>query len=937
MKRSSSDIRYKLHRHYSSTELAGYWLRNSRFVAFNGICTVYALLANDIRLAFTCGSGNDIFFDVSLFFVIGVFILDICACIIQKPDYPFSFDFLADVLSTILLLSDASLISNSIIFSRIVNGSPAVNPIVSFITTSGKQLRLIRVVRTLERSVLFKYIQRRFSGIPNGDDGESSRAFETFEDEDEELQRILELEKTSPQLARLVSLSTSPRSSSSRRRISAVSSSSSRRTSRQQITEAIRPLPNESKVGIKLTEANTQKVGILIILCASVAPLVSTHESPSSIMIPSLRNLSPDSPFFELEISSVINNLIYDSSLTTRIGWLGYRGTTISQVRLNTQYYGGLEFEASQIQDNWDLYCEGSDFQNFTFVSLLPELIHVCPEGQYRRMIEVSYWVNEDFLLILDERKNVEWQAIFGLIQIGVTIILMLVLSVLFNSDCERLLLIPMNRLVYIMRAIQADPLCANTLIDKEMNTEIEYRTAKTEYESRGWARRMWPRRKPRILCEESYREFATRENTMLEQTILKFGSLLVVGFGEAGASMVSSIVRNPNQAWVGMESEAIFAHVGICDFDTVTDVLQDGIVVLVNQLAEIIHGLVDEYGGFTSRNTGSGFSLMWRLPLKTDDHAEEITKRMCDLALLAIVDIQVAIRKAPALAIYSSHPHLMMRLPGYKVRVRSALHVGKAIEGPVGSTEFKIEAAYLGSDVVWTEKLTKLANDIYSTSIILSAVFIESLSGVFTPQCRQIDVVALEQDAQKITKIYAFDIDINAVPTCQFRIDEEFIQVRNPQLRAYLIRDARRQRRDRKTDNQSEFDPEQHVLRGDRIISRRKYISSNAKLFEQIYKKSLLNYECGEWEIARRSLRQCIMFWVTHNSEGGGVRKMNNADSIHTKHVRSSTLTRIQTSSDKQLIELPLDLELVDGPSLAMLKYITSHPIDQLPAYRKI
>lgn len=922
--------------HNSPSDSAGWWIKTSRLGTFIGICTVYALLANDFRLAFTCGSGYDILFDLSIFLVIGIFAVDIFANIIKKPDYPFSFDFLADSISTLLLLSDVSIVSNSFIYSPSVNGSYNISPIVSFVITSGKQLRLIRVVRTLERSSFFKFVQRRFSGI-SYDDRDRKKHDSEFEHEDEELQGILDSEKTSPQLARLLSLNTSPRSSSSRRRISAVSSSSSRRASRQQNTLETTSQPNESKVGRKLTESNTRRVGILIILCASVAPLVSMHKSPSSIMIVSLQNFTPlSSPLFELEMASVINNLVYDPSITTRIAWLGYRGNSLPHKQLDQQYYPAITFEAYEIARNWDLHCEELPREDYVLVSLLPELLHTCPGTQYRRMIEVSYWFQDDFMLILDERKNIEWQAIFGLIQIGVTIVLMLVLSVLFNSDCERILLIPMNRLVYIMRAIQADPLCANTLIDKEMNTEIEYRAAKTEYESRGWTRRIWPRRRPMILSKEAYREFATRDNTMLEQTILKFGSLLVVGFGEAGASIVSAIVRNPNQSWSGVETEAIFGYVSICDFDTVTDVLQDGIVVLVNQLAEIIHGLVDEYGGFTSRNTGSGFSLIWRLHAKTDENADAITRRMCDLALLAMMDIQVAIRKAPALAIYSSHPHLMMRLPGYKVRVRAALHVGRAIEGPVGSSDFKIEAAYLGSDVVWTEKLTKLANTIYSTSLILSSAFVDSLSSTLKTNCRQIDVVSLEQNGQRLTEIYTLDIDLSALQTCRFRLDEEFIHVRNPQLRAYLLRDARKRRREYKTNIQLGYDPGQDVQKGDSVIARRKYMSSNAKLFEQIFKKSLLNYACKEWEIARRSLRQCIMFWVTHSSDGG-MRKSNSTDAINSQHIRSSTLTRIQTSSDQQLINLHLDLDLVDGPSFAMLKFIITHSGEQPHAYRKI
>jgi len=901
------------------THITVFWLQNIYITILVNVCTMYALLADDIRLAATSGTTTDIWFDSALFTCIMVFVMDIIAHVARKSDYVLTFDFLAASLSTISLLADLTSISESFIYTPVPNRTPSPDTILLVGLTGGKQLRLIRVVRTIERSYLFKRILGHISGsweVPVGQPGS------TDEDEDE-IDRIIDMERLSPQLARLINPNSSPRSSmrSSRRRESAISSSSSRRGSKPRTSQSSVVFnSSESKVGTQLSQSNTRKVGVLIILCASLAPLVNSHDSTPNEVNLLLRNF--DSNLGKSDLVDTANTFSGDA--ISRIAWVGF--TIDSQITAI----------------GWNLTCSCPQWpiplSNYVFVSLLTDNPTQCPEPAFRRSRELSFWKSDKVMIILDERESVQLQGIFGLIQITFTILLMLILSVLFNSDCNKLLLIPMHRLVGIMRSIQMDPLCANTLIDKEMNTEIEYRNAKNEYETGGKISRLFTR-KPKILQTESYREIATLDNMLLEQTILKFGSLLVVGFGEAGASLVGGIIRNEklplSHFSSGIEAEAVFGYIGICDFDTVTDVLEDGIVMLVNQLAEIVHGIVDEYGGFTVRNNGNSFSLIWKLPIEKDsERAIAERRRVCDLALLAMADIQIAIHKAPALSVYCKHPHLMMRLPGYRVRLRSSLHVGTAIAGAVGSSDFKIEASFLGTDIVWTQKLMQLGNDIYNVPIILSSAFVGSLSQKFSGLCRHIDIVVI-QGEQTEAGIFTFDMDLEAIRICQFRMNEEFIQVRNPQLREYYLRDARKRRRERKADIDNNFDPSDHFASGDGFIVRHKYISSNAQLFYQIFKKCFLNYLCGEWEISRRSLRQCILFWVTHNPNSSN--RLRGLTDANTTRRRTSIMTTIQTSTDEQLANMPHDMSLVDGPSLAMLKLIITQSFTTFDGHRKI
>merc|ERR1719453_289778 len=108
-------------------------------------------------------------------------------------------------------------------------------------------------------------------------------------------------------------------------------------------------------------------------------------------------------------------------------------------------------------------------------------------------------------------------------------------------------------------------------------------------------------------------------ETVILEKTIIKLGSLLALGFGEAGANIIGDNMKGADSAGVnamvpGVRVECIIGIVRIRDFSTATEVLQAKIMTFVNQIAEIVHGVVDEYHGAANKNNGDMFLIIWRL-----------------------------------------------------------------------------------------------------------------------------------------------------------------------------------------------------------------------------------------------------------------------------------------------------------------------------------
>merc|ERR1719162_1179275 len=107
-------------------------------------------------------------------------------------------------------------------------------------------------------------------------------------------------------------------------------------------------------------------------------------------------------------------------------------------------------------------------------------------------------------------------------------------------------------------------------------------------------------------------------ETLILEKTLVKLGSLLALGFGEAGSNIINKTRQAGDSADVnvmiaGTRVECIYGQAKIQDFSVITEVLQSKVMQFVNQIAEIVHGVAVEFLGAANKNTGDTFLLVWR------------------------------------------------------------------------------------------------------------------------------------------------------------------------------------------------------------------------------------------------------------------------------------------------------------------------------------
>ena len=117
-----------------------------------------------------------------------------------------------------------------------------------------------------------------------------------------------------------------------------------------------------------------------------------------------------------------------------------------------------------------------------------------------------------------------------------------------------------------------------------------------------------------------------TLETELLERAITKISHLLVLGFGEAGSSIIASSMTNGgelNPMQAGRKVHAVFGFCDIRNFTDSTEILQTKVMTFVNQIAEITHTCVNRFGGAANKNIGDAFLLVWKFQL--DEQSQEV------------------------------------------------------------------------------------------------------------------------------------------------------------------------------------------------------------------------------------------------------------------------------------------------------------------------
>lgn len=258
----------------------------------------------------------------------------------------------------------------------------------------------------------------------------------------------------------------------------------------------------------------------------------------------------------------------------------------------------------------------------------------------------------------------------------------------------------------------------------------------------------------PQVVHEMALVKEESNETVKIENTIIKIGTLLALGFGEAGTEIIRVNMKRQgdvNPMIEGIKKVAIYGFCDIRNFTDATEVLQEDVMMFVNNIGDIVHTVVDRYQGTANKNIGDAFLLVWKTRQDTykldGDNVQWLNEKyisdLSDCALLSFMKIQAKINREPKILAYRKDQRLQQRMDNYKVKIGYGLHLGWGIEGAIGSI-FKIDASYLSPNVNMASRL-EAATKQFGVPLLISQDLYDRFSSGIKSYVRMIDKVTVK------------------------------------------------------------------------------------------------------------------------------------------------------------------------------------------------
>lgn len=314
-------------------------------------------------------------------------------------------------------------------------------------------------------------------------------------------------------------------------------------------------------------------------------------------------------------------------------------------------------------------------------------------------------------------------------------------------------------------------------------------------------------------MAEEQLGNYETEQ---LINAISKIADLLRKCWGVAGAGIISSnlartkdgstVVFNPTIP--GKQVYALFGFVGINDFSKQLRALEQDVMILINDVARVVHDEVYRWAlgdsGQCNKNLGAAFLMVFRIGDFSEVHDKQ--KRATDVVFDSQVkNAKLRQRQGSALSrrrksganldVKSGGTLQLASLPGiqtfadrallgflksfaglnrdeklhqwrkdfrlgagvgnFQISVIYGLDAGWAVEGAVGS-EYKIDATYLSPHVNMASRMMSACKQ-YGVKVLMSQAVEELLSKTARSKLRHLDTVYVKGSNVE-QRIYTYD-----------------------------------------------------------------------------------------------------------------------------------------------------------------------------------
>ena len=515
----------------------------------------------------------------------------------------------------------------------------------------------------------------------------------------------------------------------------------------------------QSRLGEQLSESTTRRVVVLVLIMVCVLPLLEVTVPNTGYYYSTnlLHQFNKDTAIPLAAKSLVVDTFISTMKQTPH----GY--TSLIRLAVSPLFPDYIVNDASSLD------------------GIRPEALYNV--NSVETVNSVTYVTTADFSFTWLEYSF----ALNAFLTTWFIALLLVIGSLVFTSDTQTMVITPIERMMNMVEAVARDPLQPLTF-DHHKSGKV----SSGDYETH-----------------------------LLETTIEKITGLLRVGFGEAGAGIISANLQTQDStshsAAVNplLPGIRIYAVIGFCDihhFEDINQLLTNDVLVFVNTIAEIVHSRVHYWGGQCNKNLGNAFVIIWRIgdeldvqlqsqgvntkekggmtpKINTKALAAKVVDlrrvpgvdKLADHALVGYLKIIAEINRNVNVLAYRNEPRLTKSgKEPFKVTMGFGLHAGWAIEGAVGSIH-KVDATYLSPHVNMAARLETSSRQ-YGVPILISQNAFDLFSADTQKLCRRCDVVTVKGSEVPIgiytydclmeqqfprTRMQTFDDEIGPVEAC--------------------------------------------------------------------------------------------------------------------------------------------------------------------------
>ena len=813
------------------------FLDSTPFLVFTSLLTIIVLFASDIQIAFLRVE-VDKTFNICQCIILGIFLIEFILNCLAKKDYLFSFFFYLDLIATISIIQDIDWIINPILGyssntatsnrKKSVQASKAMNK-VSSASRATRILRIIRIVRLIRMVKLYKnYINKKVqienekeinkNQNLNNKSNNNHETNETFISIKESNSHVSNNHKNSILNNSIKKDDNNKKSPSSSMNLK---SEEDRKNSNeklylkdnQQIKENNNKLKhkitiknnnhnnetennnkNNRKKNKKIKNKNNNYHESNLQTDTNLLENNNENNNKDNIMILN-KKLSSTMDVTDLEDEeteilkeSRISHIITES-ITHKVIILVMILLIIFPLLSDDFYVDDTEtsvysFIAQYISATIDLFSYGSlQLSEVLILSLLDSnfpLLNVTYNGtilysnynysnEYFRYKEVQSVFSDDGYVqfVFSLLKETKLQGILNITQTIFVCIMLTGATLIFEYDVRTLVLEPLEVMIEIVEKVSNDPMNAKNVdelqsgvkakLDQIHRTQTQQELGDSE------------------MLDESY------EVQVIKSAIIKISALLAIGFGEAGGEIIKTNItsgKDLNPRLHGKKKTCIFGFCDIRQFEEINLALEEKTIILINEIAEIVHSSVDRFGGATNKNIGESFLNVWKFydektlieadgkvtlerkdNLLEKDPTNPNVALTADQSVLSVLRCLKKINKSANILSYRENKEILKRIPNFKLNMGFGLHVGYGIEGAVGST-YKIDASYLSPNVNIAARL-ETATRQFGLSLLISGPLYNLLSNDMKSICRFVDCVMVKGSVLPLD-LYTIDVNLN-------------------------------------------------------------------------------------------------------------------------------------------------------------------------------